>query len=94
MYKVTATGLVPEIVWFQVGDEVLQLKKNMPPTPLAHSYKSEILRKKNYEIIQVDAHNLQRSETVESLFIMWRITKDPIYRERGWESSRQVGNAS
>ncbi|KAK9248418.1 glycoside hydrolase [Lipomyces tetrasporus] len=32
-----------------------------------------------------DSHNLQRPETVESLFIMWRITKDPIYREWGWE---------
>ncbi|KAK9477386.1 glycoside hydrolase [Lipomyces japonicus] len=31
-----------------------------------------------------DAHNLQRPETVESLFILWRITKDPIYREWGW----------
>ncbi|KAK7206502.1 glycoside hydrolase [Myxozyma melibiosi] len=31
-----------------------------------------------------DSHNLQRPETVESLFIMWRITKDPIYREWGW----------
>lgn len=28
----------------------------------------------------LDAHNLQRPETVESLFLMWRITKDPTYR--------------
>jgi hypothetical protein len=32
-----------------------------------------------------DAHNLLRPETVESLFIMWRLTKDPKYREWGWE---------
>ncbi|EDQ92703.1 uncharacterized protein MONBRDRAFT_13888, partial [Monosiga brevicollis MX1] len=32
-----------------------------------------------------DAHNLLRPETVESLFILWRVTKDPIYREWGWE---------
>lgn len=32
-----------------------------------------------------DAHNLQRPETVESLFILWRLTKNPIYREWGWE---------
>ncbi|KAF8477566.1 glycoside hydrolase [Kalaharituber pfeilii] len=31
-----------------------------------------------------DAHNLQRPETVESLFIMWRLTKEEIYREWGW----------
>ena len=30
------------------------------------------------------AHNILRPETVESLFYMWRITKDPKYREWGW----------
>jgi hypothetical protein len=28
MYKVTATGLAPEIVWFQTDDEALQPKNN------------------------------------------------------------------
>jgi hypothetical protein len=32
-----------------------------------------------------DAHNLQRPETVESLFVLWRLTKNPIYREWGWK---------
>ncbi|KAJ9083519.1 hypothetical protein DSO57_1033961 [Entomophthora muscae] len=32
-----------------------------------------------------DTHNLLRPETIESLFILWRITKDPKYREWGWE---------
>eukprot|EP00040_Diaphanoeca_grandis_P019645 m.103913 g.103913 ORF g.103913 m.103913 type:complete len:653 (+) comp27528_c0_seq1:133-2091(+) len=32
-----------------------------------------------------DAHNLLRPETVESLFIMHRITKDPKYVEMGWK---------
>ncbi|KAI9498956.1 glycoside hydrolase [Zychaea mexicana] len=32
-----------------------------------------------------DRHNLLRPETVESLFILWRITGDPIYREWGWQ---------
>ncbi|ONH66656.1 Mannosyl-oligosaccharide 1,2-alpha-mannosidase [Cyberlindnera fabianii] len=32
-----------------------------------------------------DKHCLQRPETVESLFILYRITKDPIYRKWGWE---------
>ena len=26
-----------------------------------------------------------RPETVESYFLMWRLTKDPKYREWGWE---------
>ncbi|CAK8675021.1 unnamed protein product [Clavelina lepadiformis] len=32
----------------------------------------------------LDRHNLLRPETVESLFYMWRITKDAKYREWGW----------
>jgi hypothetical protein len=29
-------------------------------------------------------HSLLRPETVESLFIMWRVTKKQIYRDMGW----------
>jgi mannosyl-oligosaccharide alpha-1,2-mannosidase len=29
-------------------------------------------------------HNLLRPETVESLFVLYRITRDPKYREYGW----------
>ncbi|ORY07453.1 glycoside hydrolase [Basidiobolus meristosporus CBS 931.73] len=32
-----------------------------------------------------DAHNLLRPETIESMFYLWRITKDPKYRDWGWE---------
>lgn len=32
-----------------------------------------------------DTHNLQRPETVETLFYLYKITKDPIYRKWGWE---------
>ncbi|KAH8693608.1 glycoside hydrolase [Talaromyces proteolyticus] len=32
-----------------------------------------------------DTHNLQRPETIESLFYMYRITEDEQYREWGWE---------
>lgn len=31
-----------------------------------------------------DTHNLERPETVESLFYLYRITGDPVYREWGW----------
>ncbi len=31
-----------------------------------------------------DTHNILRPETVESLFYLWRATKDPVYREWGW----------
>lgn len=39
--------------------------------------------KEDFYIKPADRHNLQRPETVESLFILWRITKDPIYRVWG-----------
>ncbi|KAJ8658821.1 hypothetical protein O0I10_005548 [Lichtheimia ornata] len=32
-----------------------------------------------------DRHNLLRPETMESIFLMYRITGDPIYREWGWK---------
>ena len=34
---------------------------------------------------KLDRHNLLRPETVESLFYMWRITKDQQYRDWGWK---------
>ncbi len=37
-------------------------------------------------LLQVgDAHNLLRPETVESLFVLYRLTKDEQYREWGWK---------
>ena len=41
--------------------------------------------KEDYIIKPLDANNLQRPETVESLFLVWRVTQDPIYREWGWK---------
>lgn len=87
MYKVTATGLAPEITHFILDD---------PP----RMYGTEILAsnsdldteiadgkgwKADFVIKTADAHNLQRPETVESLLYMWRITGDEIYREWGWD---------
>ena len=34
---------------------------------------------------QADSHNLLRPETIESLFILYRITKDNQYRTRGYK---------
>jgi len=83
MYKVTDTGLAPEIAWFHADEAALQ------PTPGAlprsKSKDSIAAWKKDYIVKPLDAHNLQRPETVESLFMMWRVTNDPIYREWGWE---------
>lgn len=40
---------------------------------------------KDFFVKKADKHNLQRPETVESLFILWRLTGDLKWREYGWE---------
>lgn len=85
MYKVMATGLAPEIAHFKIDS---------PPLPESAPHKAPAIFdltegnggwKKDFEIKGNDKHNLQRPETVESLFYMWRITGDVMYREWGWE---------
>lgn len=80
MYAVTATGLAPEIAFFNIA-------ANNDKNGAARPRTSDRLAswKKDYIIKPLDAHNLQRPETVESLFMMWRITEDPLYREWGWK---------
>ncbi|KAI0400018.1 glycoside hydrolase family 47 protein [Xylaria palmicola] len=83
MYAVTKTGLAPEIAWFNADEADLR------PVPgdrrMAPTRDSLAAWKRDYIIKPLDAHNLQRPETVESLFMMWRITEDPLYREWGWK---------
>ncbi|KAJ5665980.1 Glycoside hydrolase family 47 [Penicillium maclennaniae] len=83
MYAVTETGLSPEIVWFNVEDH------NLEPNPGSRmkNKSSDDLEswQKDFKIKSADAHNLQRPETVESLFLLFRVTEDPIYRKWGWK---------
>ncbi|KUJ22367.1 family 47 glycosyl hydrolase [Mollisia scopiformis] len=84
MYKVMATGLAPEIAHFHI---------DTPPLPESAPHKApetfddpeNLEWRRDFNIKSNDKHNLQRPETVESLFYMWRITGDEIYREWGWE---------
>jgi hypothetical protein len=84
MYKYMATGLAPEIAHFNVDD---------PPLPASATHKApETFEegedpewRKDFVIKPADVHNLQRPETIETLFYMWRITGDEVYREWGWE---------
>ncbi|KAK3940536.1 mannosyl-oligosaccharide alpha-1,2-mannosidase [Diplogelasinospora grovesii] len=83
MYAVTETGLAPEIAWFNADDFDLQ---PVPGNrPLRNTKDSLSAWKQDYIVKPLDAHNLQRPETVESLFMMYRITEDPLYREWGWK---------
>ncbi len=83
MYKVTATGLAPEITFFETGEP--------PHMPQDGNFASAEIDsnsegwKNDYIIKHQDSHNLQRPETVETLFYMWRITGDEKYRDWGWE---------
>lgn len=83
MYAVTETGLSPEIAWFEFDDAHLQ------PNPGSRSREesSDDLEswKTDFKIKPLDSHNLQRPETVESLFLLFRVTGDPVYRKWGWE---------
>jgi mannosyl-oligosaccharide alpha-1,2-mannosidase len=89
MYKVMATGLAPEIAYFNVHD---------PPPPESASHKTPATFdedgewRKDFVIKGNDVHNLQRPETIESLFYMWRITGDAIYREWGWDMFKSFMN--
>jgi hypothetical protein len=84
MYKVSATGLAPEIAYFHIYDPPKMEDSKMKPIEHLDAAPSAKW-KSDYELRPMDRHNLQRPETVESLFYMWRITGDVMYREWGWE---------
>ena len=83
MYKITETGIAPELAWFNADEASLRQQSRV--TPLVRSKNSLKEWKKDFIVKPLDAHNLQRPETVESLFLMWRITGERKYREWGWE---------
>ncbi|PSR98688.1 Mannosyl-oligosaccharide 1,2-alpha-mannosidase [Actinidia chinensis var. chinensis] len=76
MYSVTSTGLAPEIAYFN-------MKGHSEEGPDGGNKSSKYVH--DIIIKPADRHNLLRPETVESLFILYRITEDPKYREWGWE---------
>ncbi|OAA48755.1 mannosyl-oligosaccharide 1,2-alpha-mannosidase [Metarhizium rileyi] len=84
MYKVMATGLAAEITYFRVADPPLpESAPHHPPANFDPDPKAPW--RHDFQVQPSDRHNLQRPETVESLFYMWRITGDVQYREWGWE---------
>ncbi|KAL9256548.1 Mannosyl-oligosaccharide 1,2-alpha-mannosidase MNS3-like protein [Drosera capensis] len=76
MYSVTSTGLAPEIAYFHVED---YFEPGLDGGNKTSEYVDDIIIK------PLDRHNLLRPETVESLFVLYRITEDPKYREWGWQ---------
>ncbi|KAK9055959.1 hypothetical protein SSX86_027046 [Deinandra increscens subsp. villosa] len=75
MYAVTSTGLAPEIAYFNSEG---YSEDGLDGGNKTSEYMHDIVIK------HADRHNLLRPETVESLFILYRITEDAKYREWGW----------
>lgn len=71
-YEQTATGLAPEIVLFAPAGKERDWKEK-------RDWKIPGYRRGDPPL---DARNILRPETVESLFLGWRATHDPIYRCR------------
>ncbi|OAA59011.1 mannosyl-oligosaccharide alpha-1,2-mannosidase [Niveomyces insectorum RCEF 264] len=95
MYKAMATGLAPEITYFKVVDPPPaygSLPANQARPPAQLSAAPDAPWRADFEVKPQDRHNLQRPETVESLFYMWRITGDNMYREWGWEMFKSFMN--
>ncbi|KAM1107989.1 hypothetical protein EV1_004651 [Malus domestica] len=76
MYSVTSTGLAPEIAYFHTEEFS---EGGLDGGNKSSQYMNDIIIK------PADRHNLLRPETVESLFVLYRITEDPKYREWGWQ---------
>ena len=90
MYKVAPTGLSPEIAYFHTDNPAPQWQGHLdptwaPPKSAELSDNADAQWRSDYDIHSNDVHNLQRPETIESLFYMYRITKDKKYRQWGWE---------
>ncbi|XP_022715551.1 mannosyl-oligosaccharide 1,2-alpha-mannosidase MNS3-like [Durio zibethinus] len=76
MYSVTSTGLAPEIAYFHTKE---YFEGGLDGGNKSSEYVNDIIIK------HADRHNLLRPETVESLFVLYRITQDQKYREWGWQ---------
>ncbi|KAJ5550640.1 hypothetical protein N7535_001414 [Penicillium sp. DV-2018c] len=101
MHQATATGLAAEISHFVLDSPPVTMADKYPDPATNPASKPEVLRgisqpieltsdssalwRKDINIHRNDRHNLQRPETIESLFYLYRITGDDIYRQWGWE---------
>ena len=69
MYRRTPSGLAPEIVFFK------EVQSGDAASEVGGG---------EFSIKDSDSHSLLRPETVESLFLMWKVTGDPKYRQQAW----------
>ncbi|SSD61384.1 related to Endoplasmic reticulum mannosyl-oligosaccharide 1,2-alpha-mannosidase [Saccharomycodes ludwigii] len=74
-HDIPGTGLSPEIVVFNTGNGNNEQQQN-------DWWKSD---SGDIYIKPLDKHNLQRPETVESIFFAYHLTKSNVFRKFGWE---------
>ena len=81
IYAKQATGLSPEIAYFntnpQVNDDAIIVR-----VCLIHSFPFKIDITSFFK--DNDAHNLLRPEFIESLYYMYYLTEDKMYQDWGW----------
>ncbi|KAG1053345.1 hypothetical protein G6F43_004572 [Rhizopus delemar] len=72
--------------WYDDGEiPTVQKTKNKPTTEYDINYKLPPVRSRPPSLFFGDERYILRPETVESLFILYRITGDQKYQEYGWE---------
>ncbi|KAI4596254.1 mannosyl-oligosaccharide alpha-1,2-mannosidase [Pestalotiopsis sp. 9143b] len=92
MYKWMATGLAAEITYFNIADPPAPETASHVSPPDEFSSDPHATWRKDFDVHSMDRHNLQRPETVESLFYMWRITGERKYRDWGWDMFKSFMN--
>ncbi|KAJ1811228.1 mannosyl-oligosaccharide alpha-1,2-mannosidase [Coemansia sp. RSA 2523] len=68
MYFDTPSGLAPEIAYFALSNETT----------------NQILSNGDILVPPLDRHSLLRPETVESFYLLWKLTGEKKWREYGW----------
>lgn len=89
MYKFSASNLAAEVTEFVIHESFEEIAQHRVPSTAIEWTDTPLAAKSNwrtdFSIPKASAYNLQSSETVQSLFYLWRITGDLVYREIGWE---------
>ncbi|KAF6754190.1 glycoside hydrolase family 47 protein, partial [Ephemerocybe angulata] len=79
----TATGLSPEIVYFRIASDGMDAYEWAPTDWYIRGAQPGVPP-------PYDARYMLRPETVESLFIAYRLTGDELYREHGWRIFQSI----
>ena len=87
-YRSAKTGLAPEIAFFRPKHDTSSSGRNWAVKRyVAAAYATDASARPDAQQREplIDSRNILRPETVESLYIAFQLTGDPIYREWGWQ---------